>query len=141
MATVIGLGGVFIKTKDPKALAHWYQEALGVTLDDSGVAHFIHSETDAAFGPGARTIWSAFQADTDYFAPSGFDVMINFIVDDVEAVLARARAAGAETVGDIQRLEYGDFGWVMDPDGRKIELWRPALMGAGEAGGAQGDDA
>ncbi len=106
MATVIGLGGVFIKTKDPKALAHWYQEALGVTLDDSGVAHFIHSETDAAFGPGARTIWSAFQADTDYFAPSGFDVMINFIVDDVEAGRVRPalRLSGTSSAWSMATL-------------------------------------
>ncbi len=126
MAKVIGLGGVFFKTRDPDALARWYQDALGLDLNELGGADFAHADTVAAHGPNARAIWAPFKAQTGYFAPSVLDVMVNLIVDDLPGVLARAEAAGAEIIGDIQHFSYGDFGWVMDPDGRKIELWQPA---------------
>ncbi len=138
MAKVIGVGGVFFKTKDPKALAQWYKDTLGLSLNDMGGADFIHGDSDAAFGLGARTIWAPFDADSDYFAPSSHDVMINLMVDDLDAVLAHAREAGAQIVGEVQRFEYGSFGWVMDPDGRKIELWQPTAM---HVDGAQNGDA
>ncbi|MCA3696263.1 VOC family protein [Aquidulcibacter sp.] len=114
---VLGLGGVFIKSPDPDRLKAWYRDVLGFALDDYGV-NFSLSDQDG------YQLWSPFKADTDYFAPSTRDVMLNFRVDDLDALLVRILAAGGEMLGDVQEEPYGKFAWLVDPDGTKIELWQ-----------------
>jgi len=122
MAKVLGLGGVFFKCEDPAALAAWYRDHLGLDVTEWNGVPF---DPDADDGPGKAIIWGPFKADTDYFDPSTRAVMINFRVDDLEGVLDRARAGGAEIVGEIVAYDYGRFGWFVDPAGFKIELWEP----------------
>lgn len=122
---VIGLGGLFMLSDDPAALAAWYRSVLGMDPSDFGGFHFLHGESSARFGQGARTVFSAFAADSDYFSPSRLPFMFNLMVDDLDAILARAAAEGVEPVQPTQRTDYGNFAWVMDPEGRKVELWEP----------------
>ncbi len=120
MARVTGLGGIFFKSRDPTALAAWYAEHLGLQVDDWGGVRFDEDEERAGY-----TLWSAFAADTTYFAPSTQPFMVNFRVDDLDALLAQLRAAGVEVDPRIDESEFGRFGWIMDPDGTRIELWQP----------------
>jgi predicted enzyme related to lactoylglutathione lyase len=75
--------------------------------------------------PGAYHLWSPFPAATKYFEPATREFMINLMVDDVDGALAQVRAAGGHAMPDVERSEYGDFGWFVDPEGNKVELWRP----------------
>lgn len=120
---VLGIGGVFFKCEDRDALGQWYEKALGFKIDPSyGGTSFASSEVPS----GAYTVWGAFKEDTDYFSPSKRDFMINLIVDDVEACMKRVVENGGEQVGDIMVEDgFGTFGWFMDPEGNKIELWQP----------------
>ena len=120
---VRGIGGVFFKAKDPKALSAWYRDHLGVPLEDWGGARFVWSEHDPA--RDAATVWNAFPADTGYFGKAGASFMVNFRVDDLDAMLAQLRAAGAEVEDKVDDGEFGRFGWVHDPEGNRIELWQP----------------
>jgi predicted enzyme related to lactoylglutathione lyase len=117
MASVVGVGGVFIKAPDVDAWKAWYQKVLGLTLEDFGGAVFEHPAI------GCSQI-AAFGADTDYFAPSPHALMVNLIVDDLDGVLARAAEAG-ETPISRQDGEYGRFAALIDPAGVKLELWQP----------------
>jgi predicted enzyme related to lactoylglutathione lyase len=119
MAQVLGLGGVFFKARDPAALTAWYARVLGFAVNDWGGAMFAHPK-------GGSVNWTPFKADTDYFAPSPHPLMINFIVDDLDGVLARAAAEGVEAVGRQDDEAYGRFAWLIDPEGFKVELWQPA---------------
>ena len=122
---ITGVGGVFFKAKDPKALAAWYRDVLGLPLEAWGGAALRY---DAPHHPPAL-IWNAFPAATDYFAPSTSVFMINYAVDDMEAFLARLRAKG---VAILKREEdpNGRFAWILDPEGNKIELWEPKRTAA-----------
>jgi catechol 2,3-dioxygenase-like lactoylglutathione lyase family enzyme len=124
MEKVTGIGGVFFKSKDPKALQAWYAERLGVPVQDSGVVVF---EWDDPAHPEKKgqTVLSPFAADTKYFDPSTAPFMINFRVRDLHAMLAQLRAAGVRVDDKVDESEYGRFGWIMDPDGNRIELWEP----------------
>lgn len=124
MATILGLGGLFLKSTDPDAAKAWYRDVLGLAVNDYGGFDFRHAETASA-APEARTVFSHFAADSDYFSPSGHDHMLNLIVDDLDGVLARAKAAGVEPVQPGEDHPYGRFAWLVDPDGRKVELWQP----------------
>src|SRR5688572_1382587 len=120
MAKVLGVGGVFFKSVDPPRLYHWYTKLLGLELQ----------ETDTAFHPNTmpingQTVSSAFDINTDYFAPSQKDFMFNLVVDNLEEALKQVEEGGAIIVGNIEKMEYGSFGWFMDPDGNKVELWEP----------------
>jgi catechol 2,3-dioxygenase-like lactoylglutathione lyase family enzyme len=117
---VTGIGGVFLKAKDPKALAAWYRDALGLPLQAWGGALL---RQDAAGHPPVTT-WSAFPARTTYFAPSTSEFMIDYAVDDLDAILERLHGKG---VAPLERSEddNGRFAWVLDPEGHKIELWEP----------------
>lgn len=121
MAAVLGIGGVFFRSRDPVALTEWYRRWLGFEIREYGCAEF----PPAGMPRHSFTVWAPFNEDTDYFSPSGREFMINLVVDDVAGVLARAEEGGATIVGDIQREPYGDFGWFIDPEGNKIELWFP----------------
>jgi len=120
MARVTGLGGIFFKSRDPKALAAWYAKHLGLPVTDFGGAMFVEDESR----PGA-TLWTPFKESTDYFKPSTRDFMINFRVDDLDGLLAKLRSDGVQVDADVQDSEYGKFGWIMDPDGNRVELWQP----------------
>lgn len=123
MAKVLGVGGVFFKSKDTQAIGEWYKTWLGFEINPGfgGSVFFPGSLPE-----GAYTVWSPFNADTDYFEPSANTYMINLIVDDVAAALAQVKEGGATLVGEPETLEYGEFGWFLDPDGNKVELWKPA---------------
>lgn len=121
MGKVIGLGGIFFKSRDPSALSAWYREHLGLQVDDWGGVRF----DEDADRPG-YTLWSAFAADTTYFAPGTQAFMVNFRVDDLDALLAQLRAAGVDVDEHTEASEFGRFGWIMDPEGRRVELWQPA---------------
>ncbi len=123
MERVLGVGGIFFKAKDRAALAAWYQKHLGVPVESWGGAAFKWREDD----PEGRafTVWNAFADDTDYFAPSTKPFMVNFRVRDLEAMLAQLRVGGCDVVDRIEDSDFGRFGWVVDPEGNKIELWQP----------------
>lgn len=123
MQKVRGIGGVFFKAKDPKALSAWYKDALGIGVESWGGAVFRWSELDKSSGAG--TVWSPFSEDTKYFAPSQKPFMLNFVVDDLDAMLAQLRAAGAVIDDKISDDDNGRFGWFLDPEGNRVELWQP----------------
>ena len=118
MAKVLGLGGIFFKADDPAAVRAWYARVLGFDVHDWGGAMFEPPKIGVA-------TWSPFPADTRYFEPSTAPFMLNFIVDDLDGVLAKAAAEGVEPTGR-QDEEHGRFAWLIDPAGLKIELWQPA---------------
>jgi predicted enzyme related to lactoylglutathione lyase len=125
MERVTGVGGVFFKARDPKALADWYRQHLGVPVaEDQSYGAFESA------GPGEVTVWSTFEADTGYFGPGSSGLMVNYRVDDLDAMLAQLRAAGAEVVDRIEEYEYGRFGWAVDPEGNRFELWQPTSPGS-----------
>jgi len=120
MAKVLGLGGVFFKAKDPEALGRWYRTWLDVPVEPWG-AVLPHANLPAT----AYGVWSPFAADTEYFAPSEAPFMVNLVVDDVDGCLERVREGGAEVMDKVEDGEYGRFGWFVDPEGNKVELWAP----------------
>ena len=124
MKRVTGIGGIFFKSKDPKALAEWYRVHLGVDVEDWGGAAFRWASADNPSGAGT-TVWSPFKAETSYFEPSPAPFMINYRVDDLHALLGALRSEGCNVVDALQESEFGKFGWVIDPDGNKLELWQP----------------
>jgi predicted enzyme related to lactoylglutathione lyase len=125
MGRVIGVGGVFFQSPDPAALMAWYDDVLGLKINDYGGADFLHGDSAKAFPQGARTIFSGFKDDTDYFKPSTKPFMINLMIDDMDSMLARLSEKSVALEGEPQDLDYGRFAWVMDPNGVKIELWQP----------------
>jgi predicted enzyme related to lactoylglutathione lyase len=125
MAKVLGLGGVFLKCTDPEATLDWYARVLGMVPDAQGGLAFRHAESAETFGDGARSVFGAFEAESTYFAPSILPVMVNLIVDDLDGMLARAAREGVDELQPRESHAYGRFGWIMDPDGRKVELWEP----------------
>jgi catechol 2,3-dioxygenase-like lactoylglutathione lyase family enzyme len=122
---ITGIGGVFFKAKDPKALVAWYRDVLGLPLEAWGGALLRY---DAANHPPVLT-WSAFPASTSYFAPSTGDFMINYAVDDMDAFLTRVQAKGVQILKRSDDAN-GRFAWILDPEGNKIELWEPKAKAA-----------
>jgi predicted enzyme related to lactoylglutathione lyase len=122
MARVLGVGGVFFKSPDPAALAAWYERWLGVELGEGFTGSIFQP---AGVPPGGYTIWSPFAADTEYFDPSPAPFMINLMVDDLDGALAQVAEGGARVMEAREESEFGRFGWFLDPDGNKIELWQP----------------
>ena len=120
---VHGLGGVFFKAEDPQCLAAWYAQHLGVGVQEWGGAQFFWNRADT--GERACTVWSPFKSDTTYFQPSDKAYMINFRVDDLDATLAALRTEGCQVLERREDGEYGQFGYVMDPEGGLVELWQP----------------
>lgn len=120
MERVRGLGGVFFRARDPKALAEWYRRHLGIPVAEG--------QTYGAFesaGPGEHTVWSTFPTDTEYFGPGGSGLMVNYRVGNLDAMLAQLRDAGVPVDDRVEDHEYGRFGWAMDPEGNRFELWEP----------------
>ncbi len=125
MAKVIGVGGIFWKSKDPKALLQWYVDVLGLQLEGWGGV-VLRPEAMVAH-PGAATVFSPFKQDTTYFEPSTKDFMINLAVDDLEGVLASCAKHGVE-VKRVDDESMGKFAHISDPEGTRIELWEPKPM-------------
>jgi catechol 2,3-dioxygenase-like lactoylglutathione lyase family enzyme len=124
MKRVTGIGGIFFKSRDPKTLGAWYRDHLGIDVEDWGGSVFHWRGPENPEGVGT-TVWSPFAAETDYFAPSQASFMINYRVEDLDAVLAALREEGVQVDEKVEESEFGKFGWVIDPDGNKVELWQP----------------
>jgi len=122
MARVTGLGGVFLTSKDPKRLTAWYAEHLGFPVSEWGVSFEWTDEVPA--GTGA-TAWSIFAADTKHFGESGQSCMINYRVDDMDALLSALEAKGVWVDPKRDDSEFGKFAWIKDCDGNRVELWQP----------------
>jgi len=118
---ITGVGGVFFKAKDPKALAAWYRDVLGMPMEAWGGAALRY---DAPKHP-PKLAWSAFPASTNYFAPSSGAFMINYAVDDLDALIARLGAKNVEVLKRADDGTNGRFAWILDPEGNKVELWEP----------------
>jgi predicted enzyme related to lactoylglutathione lyase len=117
---VTGIGGVFIKSKDPKALRAWYQANLGIALQPWGGAKLDY---DTPNHPPAAA-WMAFSNTSNYMAPSSRDFMLDFAVDNLDAVLARLKANNVKILGRDDSDPLGSYAWILDPDDTKIELWQ-----------------
>jgi len=124
MKRVTGIGGIFFKSKDPKALAEWYRVHLGVNIEQWGGAIFRWASPENPSGVGA-TVWSLFKSDTKHFEPGQAPFMINYRVADLHALLAALRSEGCNVLDKVDESEFGKFGWVIDPEGNKVELWQP----------------
>ena len=127
MQHVLGIGGIFFKADDPEKLGAWYREHLGLDVEEYGGVTFREGSSETTPARQAYTVWSPFPADTDYFAPSKKSFMINFRVTDLDALLAKLRAEGVAVDERTEKSEFGYFGWAMDPEGNRIELWEPPL--------------
>lgn len=124
---VVGIGGIFFKSADTGKTRDWYRRHLGLNTDEYGT-NFEWRQADDGPGDGKRkgfTQWSPFTADTEYFAPSDQDFMINYRVVNLDALVEQLRGAGVPIVGEVEVYEYGKFAHIMDVDGRKVELWEP----------------
>lgn len=119
MAKVTGIGGVFLRARNPVRMAEWYRRHLGVPMSENGAItfHWVEAET---------TTFALFANDTDYFGEPGQRAMINLRVDDLPALLEQLRDRGVEVLPQTEDSEFGRFGWCVDPEGNRIELWQPA---------------
>jgi len=122
MKKVTGIGGIFLKCKDPKAVNEWYKTHLGFDTTPYGTS-FEWLEKDS--GNEGITQWNPFPEDTDYFQPSEKDFMINYRVDNLEALILELKTQGIETLDEVATYSYGKFVHIIDPEGNKIQLWEP----------------
>ena len=118
---VTGIGGFFFKTEDPDKVKNWYRDHLGLNTDQWGCTFWWRDEE----GNKCSTQWSPFKADTKYFAPSEKQFMMNFRVENLKELLVELEKEGVTIVGEVEEYDYGKFGWILDPEGNKIELWEP----------------
>lgn len=123
MKRVTGIGGIFFKCKDPQITKDWYERHLNVASDQYGTS-FEWRKSDQPEEKGF-TAWSPMKEDTTYFSPSAHSFMINYRVENLEALIPVLKKEGVTVVGEIESFEYGKFAHIMDPDGQKIELWEP----------------
>ncbi len=124
MTGIQGIGGIFFKSPDPKGIGEWYEQHLGMPAAPDGSRMLRWRRYDDP-EKAEVTVWAPFQQDTTYMDPSKSPFMVNYIVDDLDAMLEKLRAEGVEVDEKVEEYEYGKFGWVFDPDGNKIELWQP----------------
>jgi predicted enzyme related to lactoylglutathione lyase len=121
---ILGIGGIFFKSANPPQMKEWYGKHLGLADSSYGVT-LPWREKDNSDNE-RMTIWSVFPATTKYFEPSQAAFMLNYIVDDLDALLERLAKEGVQIDPKRQDESYGRFAWIYDPDGNKIELWQPA---------------
>lgn len=120
---VTGIGGIFLKASDPESTREWYKKHLGIKSGKyGGTFEWRHADNPTKKG---FTAWSIFDKNTEYTLPSDKDAMINYRVENLEELLKELKNEGVEIVGEMESYEYGKFGWIMDPNGYKIELWEP----------------
>ena len=124
MQRVTGIGGVFFHARDAVALRAWYQEHLGIDIEEWGGAVFTWADGEGQPTPGS-TVWSIGAADSDHFAPSSAPFMVNYRVADLASLVEALKAEGCDVLDKTEESEYGKFAWVMDPEGNKVELWEP----------------
>ncbi len=124
MKRVTGIGGIFFKAKDVEKLKQWYVDHLGLKLDKWGEINLTWRERERPERIG-HTVFAPFKQDTDYMEPSEKPFMVNFRVDDLEGLLVELRKERVHVIDKVEEFEYGKFGWIMDPEGHKIELWEP----------------
>ncbi len=124
MKRVTGIGGIFFKAKDPRKLREWYQTHLGLDLESWGGTVFKWASPENPSGTGS-TVWSIFEDTSDYFSPGTARFMINYRVENLRALLELLRTEGCEVDDKVEESEFGKFGWVMDPEGNRVELWEP----------------
>ncbi|ETN94292.1 VOC family protein [Zhouia amylolytica] len=120
---VTGIGGFFFKADDPDNLKDWYKKRLGIPTDQYGWSFKWRKDDDPE--QRALTQWSPFDASTAYFKPSQKQFMFNFRVENLEELLEVLKEEGVTVIGSIEKYSYGKFGWILDPEGNKIELWEP----------------
>lgn len=118
---VTGIGGFFFKSKDPDMIKNWYSKHLGLNTDKYGCTFWWKDNE----GNDCSTQWSPMNEDTDYYKPSEKQFMQNFRVENLEELLKALKEEGVQIVGEMETYDYGKFGWIMDPEGNKIELWEP----------------
>ncbi|MBK7148314.1 MAG: VOC family protein [Bacteroidetes bacterium] len=123
MKKVTGIGGIFFKCKDPKQIKAWYTTHLGINTDPYGATFEWREAADT--GQKGSTQWSPFAENTKYFEPSTKDFMINYRVENLEALVEQLKKEGVTIVDSIETYDYGKFIHIMDPEGNKIELWEP----------------
>ncbi len=123
MAKVTGLGGVFFRAGDTKSLGEWYKKWLGLPVEHPYGASLAHKSLS---GEGF-SVWAPFEGDTKYFGESGQSYMINLMVDDLPEALAQVKEGGAEVIPETEDSEFGHFGWFVDPEGNRVELWQPPV--------------
>jgi predicted enzyme related to lactoylglutathione lyase len=119
MARATGVGGVFLRAADPDKLHAWYEEHLGIKRTEDGAFAFFSE------GPREMTVFTFFPPDTKYFGPSEQEAMVNFRVDDLDAVLEKLSTAGVDIDPRREDHDYGRFAWFSDPEGNRVELWQP----------------
>jgi predicted enzyme related to lactoylglutathione lyase len=122
MERVTGIGGVFQRGGEAASLRNWYAEKLGIDISEWGTKTFDWTS-------GGSTTWAVFDNDTEYFGRPDQAFMVNFRVADLDAMLAQLRSAGVEVSDAPQESEYGRFGWAVDPEGTRFELWEPSPGG------------
>jgi predicted enzyme related to lactoylglutathione lyase len=122
MNRVTGIGGVFFSAQDPAALQAWYKNHLGIDVQPWGGAAFRWAD-DKGEPTNGTTVWSI--NDGKYFAPSKAPFMVNYRVADLHGLLTLLRSEGCQVLDKVEESEFGKFGWVMDPEGNKVELWQP----------------
>lgn len=127
MEKALGIGGIFFKARDPKALAAWYREHLGVPVEAEQTYGALTSTA-----AGEQTVWSVFPANTAYFGSGPATFMVNYRVKNLDAMLTQLRAAGVQVDDKVEDYgELGRFGWATDPEGNRFELWEPRSSGHG----------
>lgn len=130
MARVTGIGGIFLRSRDPKALADWYGRHLGIQVTEWGGAQFMWA--DEVPPNTGSTAWCTFPADTEYFGPGTAagpqSYMVNYRVDDLDALLVQLSAAGISIDPKREDQSYGRFAWITDPEGNRVELWQPLVV-------------
>jgi catechol 2,3-dioxygenase-like lactoylglutathione lyase family enzyme len=123
---ILGVGGIFFKSADKEKLSAWYRDHLGIEQQGGPTFAWLSKEDPAR---EHCTVWSVFPASSKYFDPSSAPFMINYIVDDLDALLAKLSANGVRIDPKQEDPNYGRFAWIYDPDGNKIELWEPPAAG------------
>ncbi len=130
MKRVTGIGGIFFKAENPGKLYEWYEKHLGIKSEPNGSGAMLHWREDENPERRGMTIWAVFEKNTKYFEPSRAPFMLNYRVDDLDALSQALRAEGVEIDPKREDHEYGRFAWISDPEGNKIELWEPPKNGA-----------
>ena len=125
MERVKGIGGIFFKAQDPDWLAKWYQQHLGLKTDSPEAPVIFNWRYADDPDKSGMTVWTPFPHDTDHFNPSRASFMMNYIVADLDGLLEALRREGVTVDDKRDDSEFGKFGWIMDPEGNRIELWQP----------------
>lgn len=124
MKKVTGIGGVFFKCNDVDSTRQWYERHLGIPSGEYG-GHFEWRDAEHPESGKKYTAWNPFRQDSNYFDPGEQEFMINYRVEDLEKLIGEMTANGVRQIGEIEYYPYGKFAWIIDCDGRKVELWEP----------------